>query len=363
MKSSMTPRDTQRDDYRTCEIPSDLKKSNYKQMKGIVLHRQLDSKIKLSDLSKPDLKSGEALIRIKAAALNHRDEWCRQGLYPNLRDGVVLGSDGAGIVEEVHDKDHTFWLGKEIIINPGMNWGQNQKAQSKEFKILGMPENGTFAEYLAIPVDRLHEKPKHLNWEEAAALPLAGVTAFRALIYQGNVQEGDQVLVTGIGGGVAQFAAQFAKAKGAILSVSSSRVAKLAKAKENGADFLFNYTDPTWTENALEGPGGFDIIIDGAAGDTLSQLISVCRPGGKIVFYGATMGNPGKIEARKVFWNQLKIIGSTLGSDQDFLDMLALVNKKEIRPVIDQVYSLDDAEEAFDRMKAGDQLGKIVLIP
>jgi NADPH:quinone reductase-like Zn-dependent oxidoreductase len=332
-------------------------------MKGIVLDRQLDSNIKLIEVSKPVLKSGEALIRIKAAALNHRDEGCRQGLYPNLSDGVILGSDGAGIVEEVYDSAHVSWLGKEVILNPGMNWGQNQKVQSKEFKILGMPENGTFAEFLAIPFDRLHEKPAHLNWEEAAALPLAGVTAFRALIYQGDVQAGDQVLVTGIGGGVAQFAAQFAKAKGAILSVSSSRVAKLDKADKDGADFLFNYTESSWTEKALEATGGFDVIIDGASGDALNQLISICLPGGKIVFYGATMGNPGKIEARKVFWNQLKIIGSTLGSDQDFLDMLALVKEKEIKPVIDQVFNLADAEKAFDRMKAGDQLGKIILIP
>jgi NADPH:quinone reductase-like Zn-dependent oxidoreductase len=332
-------------------------------MQGIILNRQLDSKIKLIEVSDPALKSGQALVRIKAAALNHRDEWCRQGLYPNLTDGVVLGSDGAGIVESVFDDADQAWIGKEVIIHPGINWGPNQKAQSKEFKILGMPENGTFAEYLAISLDRLHEKPAHLNWEEAAALPLAGVTAYRALIYQGDVQAGDQVLVTGIGGGVAQFAAQFAKAKGAILSVSSSRPAKLQKAKSEGADFLFNYTESNWTEKALEVTGGFDLIIDGASGDTLNQLITVCRPGGKIVFYGATMGNPGKIEARKVFWNQLKIMGSTLGSDQDFLEMLDLVKEKEIHPVIDQVFPLFEAEKAFDRMKAGDQLGKIVLIP
>lgn len=332
-------------------------------MQGIILNRQIEPKIELIEVPDPVLKSGEALIRIKAAALNHRDEWCRQGLYANLVDGVILGSDGAGIVEKVFDEADSSWIGKAVIIHPGMNWGPNQKAQSKAFKIVGMPENGTLAEYLAVPVDRLHEKPSHLNWEEAAALPLAGVTAYRALVYQGDVQAGDQVLITGIGGGVAQFAAQFAKAKGAILSVSSSRSAKLEKAKSNGADFLFNYLEPDWTSKAIDATGGFDLIIDGAAGDTLNQLITVCRPGGKIVFYGATMGNPGKIEARKVFWNQLKIMGSTMGSDQDFLEMLALVQEKEIHPVIDQVFPLAKAEEAFDRMKAGDQLGKIVLIP
>jgi NADPH:quinone reductase-like Zn-dependent oxidoreductase len=333
-------------------------------MKGVIFNQQLASKISYGSFADPVLKSGEALIRIKAAALNHRDEWSRQGLYPNLKDGVILGSDGAGIVEKVFDEENSSWLGKEVIVNPAKNWGKNQKAQSKDFQILGMPENGTFAEYLAIPVDRLHAKPAHLSWEEAAALPLAGVTAFRALAYQGNVQAGDQVLVTGFGGGVAQFAAQFAKAKGAILSVSSSRSSKLERAKASGTDFQFNYLEPDWTQKAIKATnGGFDLIIDGAAGDTLSQLISICKPGGKIVFYGATMGNPGKVEARRIFWNQLKIIGSTMGSDQDFLDMLAFVQEKNIKPVIDQVFRMEDAEKAFDRMKAGDQLGKIVLIP
>lgn len=333
-------------------------------MKAIILNQELPSKISFGSAADPVLKPGEALIRIKAAALNHRDEWSRQGLYPNLKDGVILGSDGAGIVERVFDEVDSIWVGKEVIINPSKNWGPNQKAQSKEFQILGMPENGTFAEYLAIPVDRLHAKPAHLSWEEAAALPLAGLTAFRALTYQGNIQAGEQVLVTGFGGGVAQFAAQFAMAKGAILSVSSSRNSKLEKAKTSGTDFQFNYLEPNWTQKAIEATnGGFDLIIDGAAGDTLNQLISICKPGGRIVFYGATMGNPGKVEARRIFWNQLKIMGSTMGSDQDFLDMLAFVQEKNIHPVIDQIFALKDAEKAFDRMKAGDQLGKIVLIP
>jgi zinc-binding alcohol dehydrogenase/oxidoreductase len=332
-------------------------------MRGIVLNLQLDSKIELTTVPVPQPGPGEVLVRIKAAALNHRDEWCRQGLYPNLKNGVILGSDGAGVVEKAGDEKGEFWVGKEVIINPGMNWGSNQRAQSKEFKILGMPDNGTLAEFLLVSADRLHEKPAHLNWEEAAALPLAGVTAYRALVYHGGIVKGERVLVTGIGGGVAQFAAQFAKAIGANLSVSSSKSHKLENAKNGGADFGFNYLESNWTEKALEATGGFDVIVDGAAGDSLNQLISVCKPGGKIVFYGATMGNPGKIEARKVFWNQLKIMGSTLGSDLDFLQMLALVHENQIRPVIDRFFSFEEATLAFDRMRAGDQLGKIVLTP
>ncbi|GAA0880340.1 zinc-binding dehydrogenase [Algoriphagus jejuensis] len=332
-------------------------------MKAIVLNRNLESNIEFATLAEPVPETGEALIRIKAAALNHRDEWCRQGLYPNLSDGVVLGSDGAGVVEKVADPKDSSWIGKEVIINPAMFWGAEQRAQSKDFQILGMPRNGTFAEHIVIPVDRLHEKPEHLNWEEAAALPLAGLTAFRSLRYQGQAKAGDQVLATGIGGGVAQFAAQYAKAIGATLSVSSSRSAKLEKGKRLGAVHCFNYLEPDWVEQALQATNGFDVIIDGAAGDALNNLIHVCKPGGRIVFYGATMGLPGKLEARKVYWNQLKIMGTTMGSDQDFLDMIAFVKENKIHPEIDRVFAFEEAEQAFDRMRAGDQFGKIVLTP
>jgi zinc-binding alcohol dehydrogenase/oxidoreductase len=332
-------------------------------MKALVLNRQQESKIEIVTMPEPDLRNGEALVRIKAAALNHRDEWCRQGLYPNLSDGTVLGSDCAGIVEKVSDSSDSFWIGKEVIVNPAIYWGSNQKAQSKEFQIIGMPRNGTFAEYLAVPVDRLHPKPAHLSWEEAAALPLAGLTAYRALIYQAQAVAGESVLVSGIGGGVAQFALQYALAIGAKVSVSSSRAQKLEKARSLGADSGFNYTESGWTEQALRDAGGFDVVIDGAAGDSINDLIQVCKPGARIVLYGATAGIPSKLEARKVYWNQLKIMGSTMGSDEDFSGMMNLVSEKAIRPMVDRVFSFDDALSAFEHMKAGDQFGKIVLKP
>lgn len=332
-------------------------------MKSIVLNNELDAKIQLVDSPFPNPHQDEVVVNIKAAALNHRDEWSRKGLYPNLKNGVILGSDGAGIVDAVGSDQYSHWIGKEVIINPAINWGSSQLAQSKNFEILGMPRNGTLAEFVAIPVDRLHEKPLHLSWEEAGALPLAGLTAYRALVYQGQVKAGDKVLVTGIGGGVAQFAAQFAMALGAEVYASSSSEAKSERALAMGIKGVFDYKSDSWTQDALDKTGGFDLIIDGAAGDTLNNLISVAKPGGKIVFYGATMGNPGKLEARKIFWNQLKIMGSTMGSDQDFAEMLDLVATRQIRPVIDQVFPLEQAIEAFDRMKAGAQFGKIVLTP
>lgn len=332
-------------------------------MKGIVLNRTLADKIALEEVILPDLKKDEVLVKIKAAALNHRDEWCRVGLYPNLKDGVVLGSDGSGIVESVGSEVDTEWKGKEVIINPALYWGPNQAVQSKEFEILGMPRNGTLAEFVIVPADRLFEKPSHLSFEQAAALPLAGLTAFRALVYQGEIKSGRKVLITGIGGGVAQFAFQFALAFGAEVYVSSSKPEKIHRAMEQGALGGYNYLEATWTENALAETGGFDLIIDGAAGSGLNDLVAVTKPGGRIVFYGATQGNPGKIEARRIFWNQLKVIGTTMGSDEDFRQMIAFVKDKKIVPVVDSVFSFEDAVKAFDRMRVGAQSGKIVLTP
>jgi|UniRef100_UPI0040481BD1 zinc-binding alcohol dehydrogenase/oxidoreductase len=332
-------------------------------MKGIVLQRNSPSKIQLLELPQPVCGPGEVLIRIKAAALNHRDEWCRKGLYPNLKDGVILGSDGAGIVVEVGAGVDPSLIGEEVLINPAKNWGINEKAQSKEFEILGMPSHGTLAEFITVPADRIHPKPNQLSWEEAAALPLAGLTAYRALVVKGQVQAGDQVLVTGIGGGVAQFVAQFALALGAKVFVSSSAPKKISQAIAQGASAGFNYTDANWSTQALQQTGGIDLVIDGAAGDTLTHLMDVCNPGARLVFYGATRGNPSQLEARKLFWNQLQLIGTTMGSDANFLQMLQLVKKHQLKPILDQVFPLEQAVEAFDRMKEGRQFGKIVLVP
>jgi len=330
-------------------------------VKGIVLNRALNENIELTDVILTPLGADEVKVKIITAAMNHRDEWCRQGLYPGLKGGVVLGSDGAGIVVEIGSNVNPEWLGKEVIINPGIGWGDSEKAQSKDYKILGMPDNGTFAEFVHVNFKNIHPKPNHLSWEEAAALPLAGLTAFRAVVIRGNISPSENVLVTGFGGGVAQFAAQVAIDFGANVFVSSSMPYKIHKAKQLGAKGGFIYSEENWIEEALKSTGGFDLIIDSAMGDTLSDLIKVAKPGGRIVLYGATKGNPTALDARKVFWNQIDIKGSTMGSDNDFSQMLSWVNSKQIVPLVDKVFGLEDYLQAFDRMKDGKQLGKIVF--
>jgi zinc-binding alcohol dehydrogenase/oxidoreductase len=330
-------------------------------MKAIVLNRKLPAGLELIDQSFPVLASDEVKIQVKSAALNHRDEWCRQGLYANLKDGVVLGSDASGIVREVGEDVDRNWIGKEVIINPASDWGNDPEVQSKSFKILGMPENGTLAEFVQVKFHRIHPKPLHMDWDQAAALPLGGLTAYRALFSQGRILPTDTVLVTGFGGGVAQLGVQFALQCGAKVFVSSSSEWKIKKALELGCSGGFDYNDEKWTEKALSEAGGFNFILDSAMGNTLNNLIKVARPGGRIVFYGATRGNPEGFDGRRLFWNQIKLIGSTMGNDEDFAQMLDFVNEHKISPIIDKVFRMEEATDAFDRMKNGEQMGKIVI--
>jgi len=330
-------------------------------MKGVILTDSNSDKIAIEEVSLPPLAADEVKVKIHAAALNHRDQWCREGRYPNIKNGVILGSDGAGEVVELGSQVDSKWLNRQVIMNSAMNWGSDDQVQSPDFQIMGMPTHGTLAEYIHVKADRLMIKPEHLSPEEAAALPLAGLTAYRAVFYHGQVNPGDKVLVTGFGGGVAQFAAQFAEKAGAIVYTTSGSVKKIQVAMQHGIKGGFDYNAPDWAGKAKEETGGFDLVIDSAVGDTLNTLIKVIKPGGKLVVYGATLGNPTGLDMRRVFWNQITIQGSTMGSDKDFQNMVDFVNIHKISPVLDSVYPLADVVQAFDKMKEGKQIGKIVI--
>lgn len=330
-------------------------------MKAIVLDRTLPQGISFQNVTLGPLGDHDVRVEVAAAALNHRDEWCRQGKYSNLKDWVVLGSDGSGIVVEAGKSVDHSWVGREVIVNPALHWGENQGAQGPDFRILGMPDHGTFAEYVQVSGDRIYSKPDHLNLLEAAALPLAGLTAYRSLFYQGGLKPGQKVLVTGIGGGVAQFVLQFALAQKAIVYVSSSSQDKLEAALALGAKGGFIYSEPDWVQEAKSLTGGFDLVIDSAMGSTLGNLLEVIRPGGKLVFFGATLGNPSELNVRKIFWNQITLKGTTMGSDRDFEEMLDFVTHHHIKPIVDRIFDFDQAQAAFERMQQGDQFGKLVL--
>jgi len=318
-------------------------------MRAIVFS-EVNKPLEVNEISKPVPVGDEVLVNIKAAAMNHRDVWITQGMYPGLNPGTILGSCGAGIFGD-----------KEVIINPNVNWGDNPNyPDHSKYTILGMPKNGTFCDWMAVHPDRLGDKPTHLSMEEAAALPLGGLTAYRALFTKGRLTANDTVLISGIGGGVALQAFQFAVAIGAKVFVTSGSDEKIQRAITLGAAGGANYKTEKWYKSFIAEHGMVDLIIDSAGGEGYNDLLRVCNPGARIVNYGGTRGNC-IINPQLLFWRELEIYGSTMGNDQEFQDMVELVEKHKITPVVDTVFKMADCNEAFARMQEGKQFGKIVL--
>ena len=329
-------------------------------MKAIVLEAA-DKPVVYKEVDKPSLKPGEVLVKIKAAALNRRDYWITVGKYAGIKYPTILGSDGAGIVAEAGSEAEKHLIGNEVIINPGYGWGDNENYQSDGFKILGLPDDGTLAEYVKVQAQYVHPKPAYLSWEQAAALPLAGLTTYRALFTKGKIAKGDKVLVTGVGSGTGTFALQWAVAAGCRVFVTSGSGEKINRAKQLGAVAGVNYKSQDWAEQLQHLAGGFDVIIDSALGDGFVNLPDLCNPGGRIVVFGGIAGNIPELNGRKIFWRQLQIIGTTMGSPADFRAMLEFLNLHQVVPVVDELFPLANAEKAINKMAGSSQFGKIVV--
>ncbi|RYE21565.1 MAG: alcohol dehydrogenase [Sphingobacteriales bacterium] len=331
-------------------------------MKAIVLQGP-DQPLALQEVETPAPKTGEVLVQLKAASLNRRDWWITKGKYANISYPAIIGSDGTGIVTAAGSESDAHWIGKELIIYPAHNWGDSEEYQSDKFSIIGLPpHSGTFAEYVTAPIAHLQLKPAHLSWEQAATLPVAGLTAYRALFTKAGVKKGDTVLVTGVGGGAATFALQYAIDTGCRVFVTSGSGEKIERARELGALAGVSYKAQDWAEQLKQLSGGFDIIIDSALGDGFSKLLDVINPGGRIVFFGGTAGgNLPELNGRKIFWRHISILGTTMGTPTEFADMIDYIGENKLKPVIDAVFPLADAEKAFRLMDDSSQFGKIVL--
>lgn len=313
----------------------------------------------------PNLPPGpdEATVVLRCAALNHRDVWIRKGSYHVLKYPVIPGADGAGIVTAVGDGVDAELVGREVIINPGLSWGESEDRARRDFYPLGSPRDGTFAECINVPVVQLAAKPRHLDWEHAAALPLSGVTAFRAISSRARVKAGERVLITGIGGGVALFAMQFALALGATVYATSGSDEKAGRVRAMGVSGTANYRDPNWAAVLREQvPEGFDVIIDSAVGPAFQQLVELAAPGGRIAFLGFTAGGDIQLDVRPIYRKQLSILGTKMGSPRDFEAMVRLVEASKIRPIVDRTLPMSCANEAYAIVDRGEQFGKIVLI-
>ena len=325
--------------------------------------------VAIQDVPKPDPAPGEVVVRVRAAALNHLDIWVRMGGRFNLRMPHVLGSDAAGVVEAVGPDVQGPKVGDEVVLNPGLCCGvcefcrRGEQSECERFAIVGASRPGAFAEYMAAPAVNWLPKPAHLTFEEAAALPLAHVTAWRMLMTRAALRPGETVLVHGIGGGVALAALQLAKLAGAEVIVTSSSREKLERARQMGADCGIHYKkqDVAAAVKEFTHGRGADVVIDTVGAATWPLDLVTVRRGGRIVLCGVTTGAEASANLQAIYWNQLQVFGSTLGSHEDFRRMLRAVAASGMKPVISCVEPLDRAKEAMTLMEQGAQFGKIVL--
>lgn len=293
---------------------------------------------------------GQVEISLRAAALNRRDWWICKGQYANIRLPAVLGSDGCGVYE-----------GREVILLPAVNWGPDNRFQGAGYRIMGMPLYGTFAQRTYAFKEQIYDKPAHLTSVQAACLPLAGLTAWRALMTKCTPHPGENILISGVGGGVAGFAFQFALALGLNVYVTSGSDEKIEKAKNMGAKGGVNYHSDNFHKDLMALCGGFDIVIDSAAGTGLASLVNACAPGARICFYGGTAGKINNLSPQVIFWKQLSILGSTMGTPDEFEAMLNFVNLHKIVPIVDHVFDLSEGNEALELMGNHQQFGRIAL--
>jgi zinc-binding alcohol dehydrogenase/oxidoreductase len=324
-----------------------------------LLFQSKDAPLGLTDLEKPVPGQGEFLIQMHCAALNHLDLWIWQEQV--LPKPVISGSDGSGVVMEAGQGTNRSLIGKKVIINPALYWGEDEKKTGEKFEILGSPTNGTFSEYLVIPAEFVYEKPAYLTMVEAAALPMAALTAYRAAFTKAKVTAKDKVLITGIGGGVALFLLQMSVAAGAMVFVTSSCAVKINKAIALGAKAGFNYREKDWIDKAKQEAGGFDVIIDSAGGKGFADLTAVANTAARIVLFGRTAGNINNLNPRLIFNKQLEIYGTLMGSSNEFKSMLDFVTAHKLHPVIDKIFLFDKILEAASYMDSGNHFGKILL--
>ncbi len=334
-------------------------------MKAIRLHElEGPDGLRYEEIGEPEPGPGEIVVRLRAAALNRRDLFATNGQYPGVKQDIlpaIPGSDGSGEVAARGDGVEGPEEGREVVIHPSLYWGDNPRVPDKEYRILGLPDDGTFAQFAKVPAENVFPKPSHLSHEEAAALPLAALTAYRALVSRGGVQEGETVVVPGVGGGVATFLVQIASALGANVFVTSGSDEKIEAAKELGAEGGVNYNSEDWSKELKSMAGGVDLSIDSVGGDAFTALVTLAKPGGRIVVFGATAGPAPKVMTIMAALKHLDILGTAMGTAEEFGAMLDLYAEHGLKPKINETFALENASDALKHMEEGAGMGKIVL--
>ena len=334
-------------------------------------HGELDA-IQYGDVPDPKPQAGEVVVKVHACALNFLDIWVRRG-WPGLKLPMPhwCGADVAGEIAEVGPGVSGWEVGQRVVIDPGINFKEDEFTRSGEhsvsadYHVLGEHVRGGAAEFVAVPATNLDLLPDGIDYPEAAAPLLVGLTAWRMLIHRAALRAGESVLVVGAGGGVNSIAIQIAKLAGARVYTVASDAVKAEKAISLGADEVIDRSQVDWGREIykLTGKRGVDVVVDNVGRATLNtSMAAVCR-GGRIVIVGNTSGPNTEIDIRFIFGKQISIIGSTMGNHQDFRKVTNLLWAGKIKPVIDQVMPLSEGVEAYRRMETGQQFGKIVLAP
>jgi len=302
--------------------------------------------LRYEDAPDPEPGPDDVLVELRAASLNHLDLWVRKGL-PSVPKPRILGADGAGVVAGTHER---------VVINPGIDLGDGR------ITVVGEHSDGTHAELIAVPRAQVYPIPDDLSFEEAAAFPLVFETAYRMLVTKAGLAEDEWILIWGIGGGVATASLAIAKALGAHAVVTSSSDEKLARARELGADATVNHEtdDVVATVKDVTG-GGAHVVVDDVGEATWAKSLNAARADGRICVCGATTGPNPPAQLHRIWWKQLTIYGSTMGTRADFEAVYHLVASGRVKPVVDEVFPLAEAAAAHERLERGEQLGKIIL--
>jgi len=327
-------------------------------------------KIQLGEVPDPQIDHDQVLIKVKACSLNHFDLLVLREADPdNFTFPFWGGADIAGVVAETGDSVCQSKSGDRVVVNPSLYCRQcehcltGEESQCNSYGIIGDTVPGGFAEYIAVDETNLMKLPEQISFEEAAATPLVYQTAWRALITQAGIRPNDDVLILGASGGVGSASIQIAKIVGANVIAVTSTTDKISYAKQMGADIVLNRkSGDYWGElAALTDNRGVDVVVENVGAATWAQSLRSLVKGGRLVTYGRTTGHLAETDIRLIFWNQLRIIGSTMANCKEFTEVMQLIFQGKLSPVIDSVFPLEKAKTAYQRLQDGEQFGKIVI--
>jgi NADPH:quinone reductase-like Zn-dependent oxidoreductase len=327
--------------------------------------------VRIEQVERPRPGRGEVLVQVRASAMNHLDLWVRRGIPIETTMPHIGGSDIAGVVAEVGDGVDPARVGERVVINPSLWCGRcwacarGEESMCVRFRIQGEHTDGGFAEFVAAEADHVYRIPDSMSFEDAAAIPISYMTAWRSLVSRAALKPGEDVLVIGASGGTALAAVQIARLMGARVFAVTKGEEKVRRLRELGADVVYDRADTDWAKAVFKDTDrrGVDVVVENVGAPTWAGSVRALANGGRLVTYGGTAGPKVELDIRGVFWKQIQVIGTTMASRGEFEDLLRVIFSGRLRPVVDSVMPLDDARAAHEHLEAGGQIGKVVLVP